>query len=201
MFGVLIRPGKFIFFITKLLLMLSSVPAFCNIACLAAKRIQIRATSEIARNFSQLSIQPAKLLNLNRNVISTPTTSIFSNPEFLKLTANPAFTQVRTVTKFSLKTGKRKTVSAAIKRFKRLDWGIWIRTRTGRHKKLWKKSGKLQRKLRQHVFCNAKQSSMLDKMVTSRWRKPKYYVDDPYRPFHQRENFWSTRRKPIEWDY
>lgn len=200
MFGVLVRPSKFIFFITRLFLMLSSISAFCNIARLAAKRIQIRATSEIARNFSQLSIQPARPLNLKSHV-STPTASIFNNPEFLKLTANPAFIQVRTVTKFSLKTGKRKTVTAALKRFKRLDWGIWIRTRTGRHKKLWKKSGKLQRKLRQHVFCNAKQSWMLDKMVTSRWRKPKHYVDDPYRPFHQRENFWMTRRKPIEWDY
>lgn len=128
-------------------------------------------------------------------------TSILNNPEFLKLTANPSFTQVRTVIKFSMKKGKRKTVKAALKRFMRLDWGIWIRTRSGRHKKLWKKSRNLKRKLRQHVFCNSTQSAMLDKMVTSRWRKPKHYVDDPYRPFHERENFLLTRRKPIEWDY
>lgn len=181
--------------------MLLSILAFCNIARLAAKRVQNRATSEIARNFSQLSIQPAKPICFKTHPMSTPTSSILNNAEFLKLTASSSLTQVRTVTKFSLKTGKRKTVKPALKRFMRLDWGIWIRTRTGRHKKLWKKSSKLRRKLRQHVFCNATQCTMLDKMVTSRWRKPKHYVDDPYRPFHQRENFWMTRRKPIEWDY
>lgn len=180
---------------------MSSISAFCNVARLAAKRIQNRATSEIARNFTQLSIQPAKPINLTSHVLGIPKNSILKNPEFLKMTTVPVVTQVRTVTKFSLKTGKRKTVQPVLKRFMRLDWGIWIRTRSGRQKKLWKKSGKLRRKLRQHVFCNAQQSTMLDKMVTSRWRKPKHYVDDPYRPYHQRENFWATRRKPIEWDY
>lgn len=164
------------------------------------KRIQNSSTSEIVRNFSQLTIQPAKPLNLTSNVISQPTNSVLNNPDFLKLATN-SITQVRTVTKFSLKTGKRKTVKAALKRFKRLEWGIWIRTRTARHKRQWKKSRYQKYKSRQHVFTNSTQSYMLDKMVTSRWRKPKYYVDDPYRPYHQRENFWITRRKPIEWEY
>lgn len=100
-----------------------------------------------------------------------------------------------------MKKGKRKTVKAALKRFKRLDWGIWIRTRSGRHKRLWKKSPNNKYRKRQHVFTNATQSLLLDKMVTNRWRKPKYYVDDPYRPYHSRENYWVTRRKPIDWDY
>jgi large subunit ribosomal protein L35 len=44
-------------------------------------------------------------------------------------------------------------------------------------------------RLRQHVFCNAKQSKLLDKMVTDFWKKPKHWVDNPYEPYHKRENF------------
>lgn len=70
----------------------------------------------------------------------------------------------------------------------------------GRQKKLWKKSMRNRWRLKQHVFCNSTQSHMLDKMVTKFWRRPKYYVDDPYRPFQSRENYLLTRKKPIEWD-
>ncbi|CAG2068291.1 unnamed protein product, partial [Timema podura] len=75
--------------------------------------------------------------------------------------------------------------------------GGWIRTRSGRHKKLWKKKENLRRRLRQHVFCNATQSWLLDKMVTKYWRQPRYYVDDPYEPYHTREEFLVTRKKPL----
>lgn len=85
-------------------------------------------------------------------------------------------------------------------RFKRLDWGIWIRTMAGRNKRIWKKSKKQQYRARQHVFTNAAQSNMLDKMVCTYWRKPKHYIDDIYAPYHSRESFLKTRKKPIEWD-
>jgi len=101
---------------------------------------------------------------------------------------------------FSLQSGKRKSVKAARKRFFRLDWGMWIRTKAGRFKHLWKKSPKRRYRLRQHVFTNAVQSHLLDKMATSYWRKPKHFVNDPYRTYHQREEMWTTRRKPIEWE-
>lgn len=164
------------------------------------KRIQNRTTIEVARNFSQLSIQPTKQTILSTRVISQPTSSVLTHPEFLKLSAAPALTQVRTVTKYSMKSGKRKAVKAVLKRFKRLEWGIWVRTMTGRHKRIWKKSHKRRYKARQHVFCNSTQSWLLDSMVTRFWRRPKYYVDDPYRPFHKREDHWATRKKPIEWE-
>lgn len=106
--------------------------------------------------------------------------------------------QIRSVTKFSLKKGKRKSVKAVLKRFKRLDWGGWIRTRTGRHKKLWKKSPNLKRRLRQHVLVNGTQSWLLDKMVTEYWRRPKYYIDDPYSPYHKRDYFFATRKTPLK---
>ncbi|XP_017483082.1 PREDICTED: 39S ribosomal protein L35, mitochondrial isoform X1 [Rhagoletis zephyria] len=106
--------------------------------------------------------------------------------------------QSRSLTKFSLNKGKRKSVKAVIKRFKRLDWGIWIRTHTGRHKKMFKKSKELRRRLRQHVFTNATQSYMLDKMVTSFWRRPKHYIDDPYAPYHKRDEFFATKSKTFK---
>ncbi|XP_066999276.2 large ribosomal subunit protein bL35m [Anabrus simplex] len=113
---------------------------------------------------------------------------------FCPVTIQP---QCRTVTKFSLQKGKRKAVKTVLKRFYRLNWGAWIRTRAGKNKRVWKKSSKAKRLSKEHVFCNSTQSWLLDKMVTSYWRKPKYYVDDPYEPYHTREEFHITRRKPV----
>uniref|UniRef100_A0A336MA23 Large ribosomal subunit protein bL35m n=1 Tax=Culicoides sonorensis TaxID=179676 RepID=A0A336MA23_CULSO len=109
----------------------------------------------------------------------------------------PLQEQTRSVTKFSLRKGKRKSIKAVIKRFYRLNWGIWIRTRTGRHKKMWKKSASRRAKLRQHVFVNGSQSWFLDKCVTKFWRKPKYYVDDIYEPYHERPEFFVTKNTKI----
>ncbi|XP_050438592.1 39S ribosomal protein L35, mitochondrial isoform X2 [Adelges cooleyi] len=103
----------------------------------------------------------------------------------------------RGLTKFSLKKGKRKTVKTVVDRFYRLAWGIWIRTKCGRSKKLWKKPAARKRRLRQHVFCNAKQSTLLDKMTTKYWKKRRYYPDDPYEPYHSREEFPFTRKNPL----
>jgi len=101
----------------------------------------------------------------------------------------------RSVVRFSALNGKRKTVKAVIKRFYRLNWGIWIRPRAGRHKKLWKKNAARRKRARTHVFCNATQTYMLDKMVAKFWRKKTYYVDDPYESYHKRENFWITSKR------
>lgn len=119
----------------------------------------------------------------------SPSSKLLVVPEVV-VTTGP----VRTLIKFSRQKGIRKSVKSVLKRFKRLDWGAWIRTRSGRHKKLWKKSPPLKRRLRQHVFTNATQSWLLDKMVTSFWRRPKYYVNDPYRPYHSRAEYMRTRR-------
>lgn len=124
--------------------------------------------------------------------------SLSKNHEVLAISNNIVQVPVRTVTKFSLNKGKRKSSKSVIKRFFRLHWGGWIRTKVGRQKRLWKKSAANKRRLRQHVFCTSTQSYMLDKMVTKFWRKPKYYVDDPYTPYHTREEYFMTRKKPIQ---
>jgi large subunit ribosomal protein L35 len=121
-----------------------------------------------------------------------------NNKQILGISNNITPVPARTVTKFSLNKGKRKTVKAALERFYRLHWGGWIRPKVGRQKRLWRKSSAQRRRLRQHVFCNATQTNMLDKMVTKFWKRPKYYVDDPYAPYHTREEFVITRRKPLE---
>lgn len=141
------------------------------------------------KNFSTLnSINTTPFTNLQKGFL-------INNKQILDI-SNNIVVPVRTVTKFSLKSGKRKTVKAVVKRFFRLHWGGWIRTKIGKHKKMWKKSPPQKRRLRQHVFCNGTQNKLLDKMVTRFWKKPKYYVEDPYAPYHTREEFAITRKKP-----
>lgn len=141
--------------------------------------------------------------NVNRyRQFSTMLNNAQQHPAATGLLQNPRIVQIsdnlikRSVTKYSWKRGKRKTVKAVLKRFYRLNWGGWIRTKCGRNKRLWRKSGARRRRLRQHVLCNASQSMLLDKMVTMSWRKPKYYVDDPYEPYHTREECRFTYTKP-----
>lgn len=159
-------------------------------------------TTPLARSYSSI-LQRTPSLVQNAVALRSPLASNWSSPSCKSLLLQPTNPSalcstppsVRTLTKFSRGNGKRKSVKAVLKRFMRLDWGGWIHTKSGRHKKLWKKSSAQKRRLRQHVFSNSSQSWLLDSMVTSFWRRPKHYVDDPYRPYHNREEFLATRRK------
>jgi large subunit ribosomal protein L35 len=113
---------------------------------------------------------------------------------FSERNGSPLVESSRSLIKFSFK-GKRKSVKAVIRRFYRLEWGAWIRPRSGRHNKLWKKGAKQRKRARTHVFCNSTRSYMLDKMVTKFWHRKKYYVDDPYESYHTRPTFWITHRR------
>ncbi|KAF0879464.1 RM35 protein, partial [Crocuta crocuta] len=95
---------------------------------------------------------------------------------------------VRTVTYFSSRKGKRKTVKAVIYRFLRLHSGLWLRRKAGYKKKLWKKTTARKRRLREFVFCSKTQSKLLDKMTTSFWKRRNWYADDPYQKYHDRTN-------------
>ncbi|GFY50999.1 39S ribosomal protein L35, mitochondrial [Trichonephila inaurata madagascariensis] len=101
---------------------------------------------------------------------------------------NQNVNQTRTVTKFSLKTGKKKSVATVLRRFFRLHNGIWIRRRAGCHKRMHKRTPDEKYNLRQHVVCTQSQCLMLDKMITDHWKKRKYYIDDPFEPYHDRNN-------------
>ncbi|XP_076241897.1 mitochondrial ribosomal protein L35 [Calliopsis andreniformis] len=142
----------------------------------------------------------SSVVNRWNNINNNETKPIFSTPHVENVVPPPVLpitTPTRTVIKFSLRKGKRKTVKTVLKRFYRLNWGIWIRTRAGRDRKMWRKSAARKRRLRQHVFVNATQSTLLDKMVTKYWKRPHYYVNDPYNPYHKREEFLYTRKAPL----
>nr|XP_061798760.1 large ribosomal subunit protein bL35m-like [Nerophis lumbriciformis] len=94
----------------------------------------------------------------------------------------------RSLTYYSIKKGKRKSVRSVTERFMRLHCGLWIRRKAGYKKKLWKKSAARRKRLREHVFCNKTQSKLLDKMTTGFWRRRNWYVDDPYLKYHDRVN-------------
>ncbi|XP_013142568.1 PREDICTED: 39S ribosomal protein L35, mitochondrial [Papilio polytes] len=165
----------------------------------AFRGLPLRLTYPNASKIIHQDVRNFSAINTRNNFICTVPIikeNLINNKTILDLSSNFNQVPVRTVTKFSINKGKRKTVKAAVKRFFRLHWGGWIRTKIGRHKKLWKKSQPQKRRLRQHVFCNSTQSTLLDKMVTKFWKRPKYYVDDPYAPYHTREEFYLTRKKP-----
>lgn len=160
-------------------------------------RQPLLATKPIAnesnRQFTALILTPVKpglnLTDLTKNL------ALATNVQ-TKISLNAAGVPIRTLTTCSLRKGKRKSVKAVWTRFKRLHWGGWIRTRCGRHKKMHKKSANLKRRLRQHVLINATQCTLLDKMVTKFWKRPKYYIDDPYEPYHER-SYYFARTKPM----
>lgn len=143
------------------------------------------------RTYITLASSPASSLTLNGLSCGLKSLQI-SNPQI----ASNAFQPVRTVTKFSLQKGKRKSVKAVLNRFLRLQWGGWIRTRCGRHKKMHRKGANRKRRLRQHVLVNSQQAHLLDKMVTKFWLRPKHYIEDVYEPYHTR-SYWMARKRPV----
>uniref|UniRef100_A0AAY5K332 Large ribosomal subunit protein bL35m n=1 Tax=Esox lucius TaxID=8010 RepID=A0AAY5K332_ESOLU len=94
----------------------------------------------------------------------------------------------RNLTYISLKKGKRKSVRSVVKRFMRLHCGLWIRRKAGYKKKLWKKMPARKKRLREHVFCNRTQSKLLDKMTSKFWKRRNWFVNDPYKKYHDRVN-------------
>ncbi|XP_065364434.1 large ribosomal subunit protein bL35m [Calliphora vicina] len=161
-----------------------------NVASVVATRSSIGAPLQKAF-FSSLQTTSSSTLPK----LYTP---VATNCNLLQQAATMQLQTTRDLTKFSLNKGKRKSVKAVIKRFRRLDWGGWVRTHTGRHKKLFKKSSALKRRLRQHIFTNSTQSWLLDQMVGKFWRRPKNWVDDPYAPYNKRDEFFATKSKSFK---
>uniref|UniRef100_UPI0037E70828 large ribosomal subunit protein bL35m n=1 Tax=Semicossyphus pulcher TaxID=241346 RepID=UPI0037E70828 len=119
-------------------------------------------------------------------VCQTPRYNILQRVSALipSLTQQPS----RSLTYYSVKKGKRKSVKSVTERFMRLHCGLWIRRKAGYKKKLWKKRPARRKRLREHVFCNKTQSKLLDKMTTSFWKRRNWYADDPYQKYHDRVN-------------
>jgi len=108
----------------------------------------------------------------------------------------PFANSVRTKVRYSLRSGKEKTVKSIPERFYRLAWGIYIHGRAGRNKRKWKKPDWKIEKGKQHVFCDKTKSRLYDKMVAPYWRKHRHYPDSPYNPYHKRTGMPSTYEPP-----
>lgn len=78
---------------------------------------------------------------------------------------NSSTTPARTLTYYSRRKGKRKTVKAVIRRFRRTGSGKWKRWQAGKNHFNSKKSSKRRSRLRRYVICNKQQTKMLNKMV------------------------------------
>ncbi|XP_068195359.1 large ribosomal subunit protein bL35m [Antennarius striatus] len=154
---------------------------------LCAKTQQFHNTSNLIHHPPLYNaIAGAACAPLRAAVHQTPRYNILQRVSVLipSLTHQPS----RSLTYYSVKKGKRKSVKAVTERFKRLHCGLWLRRKAGYKKKLWKKKPARRRRLREHVFCNKTQCKLLDKMTTSFWKRRNWYVDDPYLNYHNRVN-------------
>ncbi|XP_029972775.1 large ribosomal subunit protein bL35m isoform X1 [Salarias fasciatus] len=151
-----------------------------------ARTPQTRQISHLLPAPALCSSTAAVRVPVARVLGQTPRVSILQRVSALV----PGLTQqpCRTLTYFSLRKGKRKSVKSVPDRFMRLHCGLWIRRKAGYKKKLWKKLPERRKRLREIVFCNKTQSKLLDKMTTSFWRRRNWYVDDPYLKYHDRVN-------------
>ena len=71
----------------------------------------------------------------------------------------------RTLTYYSRRKGKRKTVKAVVRRFRRTGSGKWKRWQAGKNHFNSKKTSKRRSRLRRYVICNKQQTKLLNKMV------------------------------------
>ncbi|XP_058471014.1 39S ribosomal protein L35, mitochondrial [Solea solea] len=123
---------------------------------------------------------------LRAAVCQTPRCSILQRVSALVPCLTPQ--SCRSLTYYSLRKGKRKSIKSVTQRFMRLHCGLWIRRKAGYKKKLWKKKPARKKRLREIVFCNKTQSKLLDKMTTSYWKRRNWYLNDPYLKYHDRVN-------------
>ncbi|RWS14861.1 39S ribosomal protein L35: mitochondrial-like protein [Dinothrombium tinctorium] len=97
--------------------------------------------------------------------------------------------QSRTVIYYGRQDGRRKNAVGAVTRFYRLNWGAWLYVLPGRRSDKWRKSWWRLYYERQHYILGREKSLQLEKMITPIFKKPKYFIDDPYEPYQKRHNF------------
>lgn len=130
---------------------------------------------KLTRDFSRLcrlntikSVSP--FVNSSRSDCSSSSVRLFSslnNAHHCSYTRQltPTLTPVRTLVYYSRRQGKRKTVKAVVRRFRRTGSGKWKRWQAGRTHHMSKKSSKRKARLRRYVICNKQQTKLLNEMV------------------------------------
>jgi len=104
------------------------------------------------------------------------------------------------VTLYDWKDGERKNLDAVVARFKRLDWGAWIRPRAGRDKKRWKKAQTELVEMEKHVFCKPHHKRRFDRAVSMEIKDVRHIPDDPYKVYNDMsfQNYHSIKLKNKE---
>ncbi|XP_048746174.2 39S ribosomal protein L35, mitochondrial-like [Ostrea edulis] len=157
----------------------------------------VATTTQCQTNRTSLIQQFSSLSVGNTDSVTRQNPIVASSQRSLLEACQPFKTTIRTKIRYS-KLNKDKTARPVIRRFYRLDWGAWIRTKCGRGKKRFRKSTERKRRLDQHVFCNKQQNKLLDQLVTPFWRKKMYFVDSPYEPYQKRHHITRYfKEKPV----
>ncbi|CAH2059461.1 unnamed protein product, partial [Iphiclides podalirius] len=103
-------------------------------ALFALRTVPFRASYQIPAKVIKQDIRNYTAINATNHFFPANVNNhgnFLKNRHILQIANNLNPVPVRTVIKFSLKRGKRKTVKAVVKRFFRLHWGGWIRTKVG----------------------------------------------------------------------
>jgi len=101
---------------------------------------------------------------------------------------------------YDMQDGERKNLPAVVARFKRLDWGQWIRPRAGRDKKHWKKSRTQLVNNEKHVFVKPYHKRRFDRAVTMEIKEIRHIPEDPYKVYNEMsfQHYNSTKAKNME---
>ncbi|GFO44684.1 39S ribosomal protein l35, mitochondrial [Plakobranchus ocellatus] len=161
--------------------------------------------ASLVKSFAGLCIQARNVVALTNGVYNLKKNVIFSSSMRQFSAIQIKSTEQKSLSKCRLHTSPMSMTTPELKewreqrvidRFYRLPWGAWIRTQGGRKKGLYKRRPRIRWKLQQHIFCNYHQNKLLDKLVTPKWKEPKYFVDSPYEPYSQRTNsFWHPNHR------
>ena len=90
------------------------------------------------------------------------------------------------------KDGKRESLYPAVERHKRLDWGMYVGTKSGRYQKRWKKWDSTNWDKEQHMFMDRMSNLELERMFNHEVKLPRYIPDDPWQKYNDMP-FWRHR--------
>jgi len=93
---------------------------------------------------------------------------------------------------YDAKDGKRQILYSAVERYKRLDWGMYVGTKTGRYNKRWKKWDSTNWSKEQHMFMDRESNLVLERMFSHDIKLPRYIPDDPWQKYNEMP-FWRHR--------
>lgn len=82
------------------------------------------------------------------------------------------------------KEGEREPLQAAVDRYKRLDFGTYVRTWTGKSNRKYKKTEAELWQAEQHMFAWKEFVPKLEKMFTHDIKRKRYFPDDPWEKYN-----------------